>query len=123
MHAGRDGFDAATMEDPTCDRLRSARRATFRDLWPHDGKRGWQCKTDALVDSGFFFAPTPESEDFVSCAYCKLDLTAGSRGIHVSMSITAVVPNVPSSAFKLVHRNEGKWDAPRRHLACQLNRT
>ena len=48
--------------------------ATFMDLWPHDSKRGWVCKTAAMVSAGWHFAPTLESDDFVSCTYCKLSL-------------------------------------------------
>ena len=48
--------------------------ATFMDLWPHESKRGWVCKTAAMVSAGWHFAPTLESDDFVSCAYCKLSL-------------------------------------------------
>ena len=62
------------MEDPTQTRLSEARLATFMDLWPHESKRGWHCKTAAMVAAGWHFAPTPESDDFVSCAYCRLSL-------------------------------------------------
>jgi hypothetical protein len=71
---GQDDFDPATMEDPTATRLSEARRVTFMDRWPHEDKRGWLCKTERLVQAGWFYAPTPESDDYVSCAYCKLSL-------------------------------------------------
>ena len=70
----QERFDPTTMEDPTQTRLAEARRATFMDLWPHESKRGWLCKTPAMVVAGWHFAPTIESDDFVSCAYCKLSL-------------------------------------------------
>jgi hypothetical protein len=74
MEVSQDGAGPATMEDPTDARLLGARKATFADIWPHEGKRGWLCKTAALSAAGWYFAPTPESDDFVSCAYCKLSL-------------------------------------------------
>jgi len=74
MDLGRDGFDPTTMEDPTQTRLSEARRATFGDLWPHENKRGWLCKSSALSNAGWHYCPTPESDDFVSCSYCKLSL-------------------------------------------------
>jgi hypothetical protein len=74
MDLVQDGFDPATMEDPTQARLSQARRATFNNSWPHEQKRGWLCKTESLVQAGWFYAPTPESDDYVSCAYCKLSL-------------------------------------------------
>lgn len=54
----------ATMEDPTSERLSEARRATFKDLWPHDGKRGWHCKTEKMVDGGL---SAPESATIRCC--------------------------------------------------------
>lgn len=73
MSAAQDGLDAATMEDPTNERLQEARRATFIS-WPHEPKRAWLCKIDRMSQAGWHFAPVPESDDFVSCAYCKLSL-------------------------------------------------
>ena len=32
-------------ETPSDERLVEARLATFQDSWPHEGKRGWKCKT------------------------------------------------------------------------------
>ncbi|KAI9830821.1 MAG: hypothetical protein M1819_005346 [Sarea resinae] len=61
-------------EDPLSDELMEARKATFMDLWPHEGKRGWTCKMQKMVEAGWYYCPTPESDDFVSCAYCSLSL-------------------------------------------------
>ncbi|KAJ5624844.1 hypothetical protein N7510_001153 [Penicillium lagena] len=58
----------AEIEDPTGERVTQARLATFGSTWPHDGKRGW------MVQGGWFFAPTEESNDLASCVYCKLSL-------------------------------------------------
>ncbi|PGH07129.1 hypothetical protein GX51_01916 [Blastomyces parvus] len=64
----------AEIEDPTNARIVEARRATFASMWPHDGKRGWVCKTEKMVEAGWYFCAHEESEDFVSCAYCNLSL-------------------------------------------------
>ena len=61
-------------EDPTTSKMIDARRETFAGRWPHESKRGWTCKVEKMVDAGWHFAPTPESDDFVTCAYCKLSL-------------------------------------------------
>ncbi|KAI9719728.1 MAG: hypothetical protein M1812_003216 [Candelaria pacifica] len=61
-------------EDPLSEKMMEARRATFMDKWPHDGKRGWTCKTEKMVDAGWYYCPTTESDDFVTCAYCNLSL-------------------------------------------------
>lgn len=68
-------YDTASMEDPTGERLTNARRSTFESIgWPHEGKRGWVCKIEKMVEAGWHFAPTRECEDYTSCVYCKLSL-------------------------------------------------
>lgn len=62
----------SNMEDSTEDRLFEARKATFKSDWPHEKKRGWTCKTDKMAAAGLHYTPTSESDDGVSCAYCKL---------------------------------------------------
>ncbi|OAL36421.1 hypothetical protein AYO20_04317 [Fonsecaea nubica] len=64
----------STLEDPTEQLYADARRATFAVGWPHEPKRGWKCKVEKMVEAGWHFAPLPESEDYVSCVYCKLSL-------------------------------------------------
>ncbi|KAJ9610725.1 hypothetical protein H2200_005502 [Cladophialophora chaetospira] len=66
--------DTENMEDPTGQLLTDARRATFAIGWPHESKRAWRCKTDKMVEAGWYFAPVAEGEDYVSCSYCKLSL-------------------------------------------------
>ncbi|KAK2768263.1 hypothetical protein FQN54_000115 [Arachnomyces sp. PD_36] len=72
--ASQHSSNPAEIEDPTGKRMTEARRSTFMSSWPHESKRGWVCKTEKLVEAGWYFCPTEESEDFVSCAYCKLSL-------------------------------------------------
>ncbi|KAJ5126882.1 hypothetical protein N7448_007661 [Penicillium atrosanguineum] len=64
----------ATIEDPTGDRITQARIATFGAAWPHDGKRGWVCQSEKMVEGGWYFCPSEESDDLASCPYCKLSL-------------------------------------------------
>jgi hypothetical protein len=33
------------MDDPLSSQMLEARKATFGDRWPHEGKKGWKCKT------------------------------------------------------------------------------
>ncbi|RYP62639.1 hypothetical protein DL771_009632 [Monosporascus sp. 5C6A] len=66
---GDYGFD-----DPTQPRMIEARKATFGGRWPHEGKRGWKCKTKQLVDAGWKYTPTMESDDMATCTYCQLAL-------------------------------------------------
>ncbi|KAI1265032.1 hypothetical protein F5Y18DRAFT_427149 [Xylariaceae sp. FL1019] len=54
--------------------LVSARKRTFAGRWPHERKRGWKCKSKQMVDAGFSYTPTMESDDWVTCSYCDLGL-------------------------------------------------
>ncbi|OJD24718.1 hypothetical protein ACJ73_03913 [Blastomyces percursus] len=74
MDIVRRSSNPAEIEDPTNTRIAEARRATFASMWPHDGKRGWVCKTEKMVEAGWYYCAHEESEDFVSCAYCNLSL-------------------------------------------------
>lgn len=62
--------------DPMSDELLAARKATFDvgEGWCHEGKRGWRCKVNRMVESGWTFDPSPETEDGVTCFYCNLSL-------------------------------------------------
>jgi hypothetical protein len=101
MDIEQHSSNPAEIEDPTSDRIAQARQATFGDQWPHDGKRGWVCQSEKvvfdmlsipkrsflaswtcnlifcpwqMVEGGWYFCPTEESNDLASCAYCKLSL-------------------------------------------------
>ncbi|KAK4939081.1 hypothetical protein LTR10_020567 [Elasticomyces elasticus] len=75
MDATQNGsIDVDAMEDPTGQHFAQARTDTFSIGWPHEGKRGWTCKVKNMVEAGWYYAPTPDSEDYVSCAHCKLSL-------------------------------------------------
>jgi hypothetical protein len=93
------GLGDYALDDPTSSEMLAARKATFADRWPHDGKRGWKCKTKQvctprleslnvsgfpltnsnvasmqLVDAGWKYTPTMESNDMATCTYCQLAL-------------------------------------------------
>ncbi|KAF4982416.1 hypothetical protein FZEAL_1934 [Fusarium zealandicum] len=61
-------------EDPNQPYMKEARKATFAGRWPHDGKKGWKCKTKQLVDAGWKYTPTEDSDDMATCTYCQLAL-------------------------------------------------
>lgn len=73
MNLGRTETAASSTEDPTAPEFMEARRATFAG-WPHDSKRNWVCKTEKMVEAGWVYMPTPDSDDFVTCVHCKLSL-------------------------------------------------
>ncbi|KAI1133215.1 hypothetical protein F5Y10DRAFT_131483 [Nemania abortiva] len=68
------GIGDYALDDPTSSEMINARKATFGDRWPHDGKRGWKCKTKQLVDAGWKYTPTIDSDDMATCTYCQLAL-------------------------------------------------
>ncbi|KAL7782453.1 hypothetical protein V8C43DRAFT_295861 [Trichoderma afarasin] len=67
-------------EDPNDPEMIEARRATFAERWPHENKKGWKCKTKQLVDAGWKYTPTEESDDMATCTYCQLALDGWEQG-------------------------------------------
>ncbi|PHH70196.1 hypothetical protein CDD80_6170 [Ophiocordyceps camponoti-rufipedis] len=61
-------------QDPVSQHMTEARKATFGDWWPHQGKKGWKCKTKQLAEAGWKYTPTADSDDMATCAYCQLAL-------------------------------------------------
>lgn len=51
-----------------------ARKDTYGETWPHEGKKGWKCKMGKMVEAGWCYDPSPEAEDGVTCFYCSLSL-------------------------------------------------
>ncbi|KAI1081777.1 hypothetical protein F5B20DRAFT_57331 [Whalleya microplaca] len=68
------GLGDYALDDPASSEMIEARKATFGGQWPHEGKRGWKCKTKQLVDAGWKYTPTKGSEDMATCTYCQLAL-------------------------------------------------
>ncbi|KAK2605842.1 hypothetical protein QQS21_003796 [Conoideocrella luteorostrata] len=77
-HANNCGWAIATAievdiekyatQDPSSPDMVEARKATFAGKWPHDGRKGWKCKTKQLVEAGWSYTPTEESDDMATCA-------------------------------------------------------
>jgi hypothetical protein len=49
MNIQQHSSNPAEIEDPTSDKIREARSATFGTSWPHDGKRGWMCQSEKVM--------------------------------------------------------------------------
>ncbi|PFH56183.1 hypothetical protein XA68_16926 [Ophiocordyceps unilateralis] len=67
-------------QDPISPHMVEARKATFGEWWPHEGKKGWKCKTKQLADAGWKYTPTAGSDDMATCAYCQLALDGWEPG-------------------------------------------
>ena len=63
-----------SQEDPASEKMVEARRETFSNLWPHEGKKGWKCKTKQMAQAGWKYTPTAEFDDMATCTYCQLAL-------------------------------------------------
>ncbi|PLN83781.1 hypothetical protein BDW42DRAFT_59281 [Aspergillus taichungensis] len=74
MDIQQHSSNPAEIQDPTSEQIYQARLATFNTGWPHDGKRGWTCQSEKMVEGGWYFCPNEESNDLASCPYCKLSL-------------------------------------------------
>lgn len=35
-------------EDPNNEKMMESRRSTFRDVWPHEARKGWKCKVQKV---------------------------------------------------------------------------
>ncbi|KAH9908507.1 hypothetical protein F4778DRAFT_350125 [Xylariomycetidae sp. FL2044] len=68
------GLGDYALDDPVSPEMLDARKATFNGHWPHEGKRGWKCKTKQLVEAGWKYTPTMDSDDMATCTYCQLAL-------------------------------------------------
>ncbi|KAM0325818.1 hypothetical protein ACHAQA_007120 [Verticillium albo-atrum] len=100
------GYGVFGKEDPNLPHMIEARKATFAGLWPHDGKRGWKCKTKQLAEAGWKWTPMGEYDDMATCAYCELALDGWEQGDkpldeHMSRS-----PDCPF--FALLEEHAGK---------------
>lgn len=75
----RNGDPGRTEEDPISDAMMSARRDTFADLWPLDTAAGFP-GPDQLAAAGWYYDPTEDTPDGVTCPYCSLSLDAWDAG-------------------------------------------
>ncbi|KAN0061870.1 hypothetical protein ACQY0O_005864 [Thecaphora frezii] len=82
--AGNDGEERWIWTDPqllpTSKRMVEARKETFASCWPYDGKKGWKPTSKKLSEAGFYFTPTQDEHDTVTCIYCKQVLEGWEKG-------------------------------------------
>jgi hypothetical protein len=57
----------------------AVRRDTFGDMWPLDTNAGYP-SVDQMVAAGWFYDPSDETPDGVTCPYCSLALDAWDIG-------------------------------------------
>ncbi|KAG5440674.1 hypothetical protein PCK2_000262 [Pneumocystis canis] len=75
--------------------LQEARKATFGSWWPHEQKRGRFLKIIKMSQAGFYYNPTPDSNDMVSCIHCGLGI-----GFEESQNDFIPIKTVPSRNYK-----------------------
>ncbi|KAI0226890.1 hypothetical protein L0F63_007446 [Massospora cicadina] len=57
----------------------AARLKTFNKHWPHPTRRGWKCTPVKLARAGFYFTPTAENVDGVTCISCQSILSEWTK--------------------------------------------
>ncbi|EOA92011.1 hypothetical protein ACJQWK_04241 [Exserohilum turcicum] len=75
----RAGDPGRTEDDPTSEAMVAARRSTFGDMWPLDVSAGYP-SVDQMVAAGWFYDPSTDTPDGVTCPYCSLALDAWDIG-------------------------------------------
>ncbi|KAH8899744.1 hypothetical protein GQ53DRAFT_200907 [Thozetella sp. PMI_491] len=83
-----------------------ARKATFAGKWPYESKKGFKCKTKQLVEAGWKYTPTLESDDMATCTYCQLALDGWESGDKPIDEHYKRSPNCPF--FALLSQNPKK---------------
>ena len=77
LSVSRNSASDPEARDPLSAEMLEARRGTFEAIgegWPHESKRGWRCKVAKMIEAGWAFDPSPDTEDGVTCFYCDLSL-------------------------------------------------
>lgn len=64
------------IDDPMLEDLVEARTATFGERWPHEGKRGWNCKVKKV---GRFAKRFRDGADVIADGECRLAFLPDSR--------------------------------------------
>ncbi|PVI00321.1 inhibitor of apoptosis repeat-containing protein [Periconia macrospinosa] len=75
----RSGDPGRTEDDPLSEAMLDARRMTFADEWPLDVEAGFP-SVQQMVDAGWYYDPSFDTPDGVTCAYCSLSLDAWDAG-------------------------------------------
>ncbi|KAG8167291.1 hypothetical protein KVR01_002980 [Diaporthe batatas] len=111
-------------EDPRDALMSEARKATFAGRWPHESSKGWTCKTKQLVEAGWKYTPTLESDDHATCTYCHLGLDGWEKGDKPWDEHYSRAPNCPFFALissKPAPKKTGRSKAARTSKASRLS--
>lgn len=105
--------------DPLGEDLYAARKKTFSTGtgWPHESKKGWKCKVTKLVESGWCWDPSPETDepDAVTCFYCHLSLDGWEPNDDPFVEHKKREPHCPF--FSLLEHHHGSAEPPRKGRA------
>ncbi|KAF2276713.1 uncharacterized protein EI97DRAFT_450033 [Westerdykella ornata] len=71
----RQGDPDRVEEDPLSEHMMAARRSTFGDYWDLDTSAGFP-SVEQMVEAGWYYDPSEENPDGVTCPYCSLSLDA-----------------------------------------------
>ncbi|KAJ3326473.1 hypothetical protein HDU76_012892 [Blyttiomyces sp. JEL0837] len=74
MVVGKVGNGEDDRYAPWSEVMISAREKTFEMGWPHHGVEGWNCTARKIAETGMFYKPNPDENDYAECSYCHLGL-------------------------------------------------
>ncbi|KAL5601049.1 hypothetical protein BROUX41_005878 [Berkeleyomyces rouxiae] len=126
LKAAEYGIDGYDQLDPLDPGLVAARKETFENVWPHDDKKGWKCKTKQLVESGWVYTPTLDSIDMATCLYCSLALDGwepGDKPLNEHESRSANCPIILALKSRKRSRGKNSTAANNSLLSLQSNAT
>jgi hypothetical protein len=75
----RTGDPGRTEDDPNSEAMLKARQDTFTGLWPLDVNEGFP-SVEQMAAAGWYYDPSEETPDGVTCPYCSLSLDAWDAG-------------------------------------------
>ncbi|CAI6322877.1 unnamed protein product [Periconia digitata] len=75
----RSSDPGRTEDDPLSEAMLEARRMTFADMWPLDVAAGFP-DVEQMVEAGWYYDPSFDTPDGVTCPYCSLSLDAWDAG-------------------------------------------
>lgn len=111
-------------EQPNSTKLLEARKATFADRWPHEDKKGWKCHVKQMIEAGWSYTPTLQSDDMVTCNYCALTFDNWGKNDKPSDKHYESSPDCPFFALtnNYIKSPETKKISPKRTRASWTNR-
>lgn len=104
VNVSQQSSNPAEIEDPSSEKMVEARRATFMSSWPHEGKRGWVCKTEKVIIEFYALLSQYSELTCFSCSWWKLDgISAQTKKAKTSSVVLIVSFRWMDGNQKIIH--------------------